>query len=88
MSLQPEGLVLAYFGTEFGMVPYKSDSRTEMIDFSNRKSNNLQDQNMSTTVFNRDPPASYYANQHLKTDAAVKRVLYLPKNLFRRIAAR
>ena len=35
---------------------------------------------MSTTVFNRDPLASYYANQHLKTDAAVKRVLYLPKN--------
>ena len=35
---------------------------------------------MSIAVFNRDSVALFYAKQHLKTDAAVKKVVYLPKN--------
>lgn len=35
---------------------------------------------MSTAVFHRDALALFYAKQHLKTDAGVKRVVYLPKN--------
>ena len=35
---------------------------------------------MSTAVFHRDALALFYARQHLKTDAGVKRVVYLPKN--------
>jgi len=35
---------------------------------------------MSTAVYNRDSLAAFYAHQHLKTDLAVKKVVYLPQN--------
>jgi len=35
---------------------------------------------MSTAVYNRDSLAAFYAHEHLKTDVAVKKVIYLPQN--------
>jgi len=35
---------------------------------------------MSTAVYNRDSLAEFYAHQHLNTDVAVKKVVYLPQN--------
>lgn len=35
---------------------------------------------MSIAVFHRDSFAKFYATQHLKTDEAVKSVIYLPKD--------
>lgn len=35
---------------------------------------------MSTTQFNRDAQAAWYAKQHLRTDPGVVAVYYLPQN--------